>query len=270
MAYKTVKKNGRWVTVNTLTGKEVRAGERIGNELNWAGKGINDNFTYSNKSDKNGNPLTPAQVRQIEGGKPKSKTKPTKPSAKPGTSGPRLTDAQFKAKYGKEMENPYGGNEAKPTLLKAAAKLKAPPAPKLPPATTSTATRTASRKPSMSQSKPKTPAKAQPGDMNDNYRTWAAKYDKLAARVKQGQSGYNAFSKDAVAGVGPVKDATAYKPQAEKTSEMNASTVRRAALTASASALTGSNGSDTPKEKPKGTAVNFRTDIALLDKKKKK
>jgi hypothetical protein len=106
---------------------------------------------------------------------------------------------------------------------------------------------------SMSRSTPKPPAKAQPGqskDMNENYRAWAAANPTLAARVKKGQAGYNAIGKDAVAGVGPVKDGSSYKPQAENT-EMNASAVRRAALTASAGSVTDS-------------------DIALLDNKKKK
>ena len=104
MAYKSVKKNGRWVTINTITGKEVGVGQRIGNELNWIGKGITDNFTYSNKTDKNGNPLTPAQVRQIEGAKPKPK------ASKHAVSGRRMTDAQFDAKHGNELRNPSGGN----------------------------------------------------------------------------------------------------------------------------------------------------------------
>lgn len=78
MAYKTVRKNGRDVLVNTLTGKVVQPGERIGNELKWVGKGINDNFTYSDKVDKNsGRRLTPAEVRKAEGKKP-----PAKPSSK--------------------------------------------------------------------------------------------------------------------------------------------------------------------------------------------
>jgi hypothetical protein len=106
--------------------------------------------------------------------------------------------------------------------------------------------------------------------MNENYRAWAKANPALAAKVKSNQSGYNAIGKDAVAGVGPVKDGSSYKPQAEKTSEMNASAVRRAALSASAGSATDSGSSDTPKEKPKGTSTNFRTDIALLDKKKKK
>lgn len=106
--------------------------------------------------------------------------------------------------------------------------------------------------------------------MNENYQMWAKANPALAAKVKSNQSGYNAFAKDAVAGVGPVKDGSSYKPQAEKTSEMNASAVRRAALSASAGSATDSGSSDAPKEKPKGTSTNFRTDIALLDKKKKK
>ena len=45
MAYKTVRRNGRDVLINTKTGKEVGAGQRIANELAWMGKGITDNFT---------------------------------------------------------------------------------------------------------------------------------------------------------------------------------------------------------------------------------
>ena len=160
---------------------------------------------------------------------------------------------------------------------------KAPPAPKLPAAST-TASRPSSNSGSGSRSSsgssrpsirsaasaPKKPQPGQSKDMNENYQMWAKANPALAAKVKSNQSGYNAFGKDAVAGVGPVKDGSSYKPQAEKTSEMNASAVRRAALQASASSVTDSKGTDTPKEKPKGTGSNFRTDIALLDKKKKK
>jgi hypothetical protein len=106
--------------------------------------------------------------------------------------------------------------------------------------------------------------------MNENYQAWAKANSKLADKVKKGQAGYNAIGKDAVAGVGPVRDGSSYKPQPEKTSEFNASAVRRAALSASAGSATDSGSSDAPKEKPKGTSTNFRTDIALLDKKKKK
>ena len=78
MAYKTVRRNGRDVLINTNTGKEVKPGQRLGNELKWVGKGITDNFTYSDKVDKNsGRRLTPAEVRKAEGKKP-----PAKPTAK--------------------------------------------------------------------------------------------------------------------------------------------------------------------------------------------
>ena len=160
---------------------------------------------------------------------------------------------------------------------------KAPKAPKLPAAST-TASRSSSSsgsgyssssgssRPSIraAASAPKKPQPGQSKDMNENYQMWAKANPALAAKVKSNQSGYNAFAKDAVAGVGPVKDGSSYKPQAEKTSEMNASAVRRAALSASAGSATDSGSSDAPKEKPKGTSTNFRTDIALLDKKKKK
>jgi hypothetical protein len=76
--------------------------------------------------------------------------------------------------------------------------------------------------------------------MNENYQAWAKANSKLADKVKKGQAGYNAIGKDAVAGVGPVRDGSSYKPQPEKTSEFNASAVRRAALTASAGSVTDS------------------------------
>ena len=96
--------------------------------------------------------------------------------------------------------------------------------------------------------------KAEPGqskDMNENYRAWAAANPTLAARVKKGQSGYNAFSKDAVAGTGPVKDGNDYKPNVSSTETAKAPSKE-------------TTKSDT------STGKNFRTDIALLDKKKKK
>jgi hypothetical protein len=65
---------------------------------------------------------------------------------------------------------------------------------------------------SSSSSKPATPEVKQSKDMNENYRIWAAKYGDLAAKVKKGQAGYNAISKDAVAGMGPVRDSASYKP----------------------------------------------------------
>jgi hypothetical protein len=48
--------------------------------------------------------------------------------------------------------------------------------------------------------------------MNENYRIWAAANSKLADKVKKGQAGYNAISKDAVTGMGPVRDSASYKP----------------------------------------------------------
>ena len=107
---------------------------------------------------------------------------------------------------------------------------------------------------SMSRSTPKPPAKAQPGqskDMNENYQMWAKANPTLAAKVKSNQAGYNAIGKDAVAGVGPVKDGSSYKPQAEKPSEMNAGAVRRAALTASADSVTEPKIAQTPNKKKK-------------------
>jgi len=59
------------------------------------------------------------------------------------------------------------------------------------------------------------PAASQPGqskDMNENYRIWAAAHKDLASKVKKGQAGYNAIAKEAVSGVGPVRDSASYKP----------------------------------------------------------
>jgi len=135
------------------------------------------------------------------------------------------------------------------------ARSKAPKAPKLPAAST-TASRSSSSSGSGSSSSsgssrpsiraaasaPKKPQPGQSKDMNENYQMWAKANPKLAAKVKSNQSGYNAIGKDAVAGVGPVKDGASYKPQPqpEKTSEFNANAVRRAALTASAGSVTDS------------------------------
>jgi hypothetical protein len=128
------------------------------------------------------------------------------------------------------------------------------PKPKAKPPTSSTASRSSSNPGSGSNSSsgssrpliraaasaPKKPQPGQSKDMNENYKAWAAANPTLAAQLKKGQAGYNAIGKDAVAGVGPVKDGSSYKPQPEKTSEMNASAVRRAALTASAGSVTDS------------------------------
>jgi hypothetical protein len=87
--------------------------------------------------------------------------------------------------------------------------------------------------------------------MNENYRMWAKANPTLAAKVKSNQSGYNAISKDAVAGMGPVRDSASYKPSVS--SSDTASTDKKDSLKIAT-----------------GSAKNFRTDIALLDKKKKK
>jgi hypothetical protein len=88
---------------------------------------------------------------------------------------------------------------------------------------------------SSSPSKPAAPEAKQSKDMNENYRIWAAKYGKLADKVKQGQAGYEAIKGKPA----PAKDA--------------ASPAKSDALKISAD-----------------SGKNFRTDIALLDKKKKK
>jgi hypothetical protein len=268
MAYKTIKKNGRWVTINTLTGKEVGVGQRIGNELNWAGKGINDNFTYSNKTDKNGNPLTPSQVRQIEGAKPKPK------ASKPAVSGRRVTTAQFDAKYGNEMRNPSGGNEANPTPLKPASTAKAPSAPKLPPPSSPSAPRSASRKPVASKpaAKPaaKSPAYNAPGgtDKERGMAQWAFKNDKLATRLQEQQAKRgtsqtdNPLLKNDKEFVARAKSRESMSQQMAKSKEI-VDSGKVAALKPA-----------TPKQDTlkiaTGTSKNFRTDIALAPKKDKK
>jgi hypothetical protein len=98
------------------------------------------------------------------------------------------------------------------------------------------------------------PAASQPGqskDMNENYRIWAAANSKLADKVKKGQAGYNAIAKEAVSGMGPVRDSASYKPSVS--SSDTASTPNKESL-----------------KTQSGMAQNFRTDVALLDKKKKK
>jgi hypothetical protein len=90
MGYKTVRRNGRDVLINTATGKEVRPGERLGNELRWLGQGITDNFTYSDKVDKRtGRRLTPKEVRKAEG------KQPAAPKPAPAKN-PAPTDAQLR------------------------------------------------------------------------------------------------------------------------------------------------------------------------------
>jgi hypothetical protein len=97
MAYKTVRRNGRDVLINTATGKEVSPGERIGNELKYIGKGINDNFTYSDKVDaRSGRRLTPKEVRQAEGSKPKASKPAAKAATKPTVKAPKNGDTTIK------------------------------------------------------------------------------------------------------------------------------------------------------------------------------
>jgi hypothetical protein len=86
-----------------------------------------------------------------------------------------------------------------------------------------------------SSPKPAAPQVKQSKDMNENYKAWAAANPALAAKVKQGQSGY-----EAIKGGTPSSSDTASAPKKDS-------------LKISAD-----------------TAKNFRTDIALLDKKKKK
>ena len=123
-----------------------------------------------------------------------------------------------------------------------------PKAPKLPAATT-TAPRSSSPSRSSRSSgdssmsspvrtsspKPAAPEAKQSKDMNENFQTWAAANPALAAKVKQGQSGY-----EAIKGGTPSSSDTASSPKKDS-------------LKISAD-----------------SGKNFRTDIALLDKKKKK
>ena len=268
MAYKSVKKNGRWVTINTLTGKEVGVGQRIGNELNWIGKGITDNFTLSDKTDKNGNPLTPAQVRQIEGAKPKPK------ASKPAVSGRRMTDAQFDAKHGNELRNPSGGNEANPTRLKPASTAKAPSAPKLPPPSSYSAPRPAARKPAASKPAAKPAAKAPtynaPGgtDKERGMAQWALANKDLAGDLAKRQATRgtsntsNPLLKNDKEFVARAKSRENMSQQMAKSKEI-VDSGKVAALKPA-----------TPKQDTlkiaTGTSKNFRTDIALAPTKKNK
>jgi len=97
MAYKTVRRNGRDVLINTATGKEVRPGERVANELRYVGQGITDNFTYSDKVDaRSGRRLTPKEVRTAEGTKPKASKPAAKPAAKSTAKAPRMVTQPLK------------------------------------------------------------------------------------------------------------------------------------------------------------------------------
>ena len=268
MAYKSVKKNGRWVTINTLTGKEVGVGQRIGNELNWIGKGITDNFTYSNKTDKNGNPLTPAQVRQIEGAKPKPK------ASKPAVSGRRMTDAQFDAKHGNELRNPSGGNEANPTRLKPASTAKAPSAPKLPPPSSYSAPRPAARKPAASKPAAKPAAKAPtynaPGgtDKERGMAQWALKNEKLATRLQEQKAKRGTSQTD-----NPLlKNDKEFVARAKSRENMSQQMAKSKEIVASGkvAALKPATPKQDSLKIATGTSKNFRTDIALAPTKKNK
>jgi hypothetical protein len=57
--------------------------------------------------------------------------------------------------------------------------------------------------------------------MNENYRIWAAANKDLAPKVKKGQAGYNAIAKEAVSGVGPVRDSASYKPSVSSSDTAN-------------------------------------------------
>jgi hypothetical protein len=109
-----------------------------------------------------------------------------------------------------------------------------PSAPKLP-TTRSTSSRPSSPVRQQSAPKSSTPQPGQSSDMNANYKAWAAANPKLAAKVKPGQAGYEAINGKPA----PTKEA--------------ASPAKSDALKISAD-----------------SGKNFRTDISLLDKKKKK
>ena len=165
--YRQVKRNGRWVTINTKTGKEVGVGEgtlgdiakRVGNELSYAGK----NLVYSDKTDDKGRPLTIAQANQTSKPKPKVAVKPpvkpkpeTKPTVKP----------KVEAKPTPTKPKPAEVQPAKPTV------------------------RASEQKPTVQK-----PAVKQSSDMDKNYEAWAKSNRKLAEKVKPGQAGYDAIQK---------------------------------------------------------------------------
>jgi hypothetical protein len=104
------------------------------------------------------------------------------------------------------------------------------------------ASKSSSSGPRLAASKPSAPGQSK--DMNENYRVWAAANPTLADKVKKGQAGFNAFSKDAVAGTGPVRDSKEYKPSvASKPSEVS---------------------------KPSTTDIAYNKETNFVDRKKKK
>ena len=64
--YISKRKNGKWITIDTKTGKVVSAGQgrigswfrKVANEIEWVGKGL----VYSDKVDEFGRPLTQQQA----------------------------------------------------------------------------------------------------------------------------------------------------------------------------------------------------------------
>jgi len=148
--YRQVKRNGRWVTINTKTGKEVGVGEgtlgdiakRVGNELSYVGK----NLVYSDKTDDKGRPLTIAQANQTSKPKPKVAVKPpvkpkpkTTPTVKPKVEA-KPTSTKPKPAEVKPAKPPVRASQQpttvqKPVAKPAAAKPAAKPAEKPKPMT---------------------------------------------------------------------------------------------------------------------------------------
>ena len=144
MAQKKVRRNGRWVTIDTKTGKEIKPGTNIGNaarglasrlrrlpgdmrtQARHARNDLRDNLTYSDKTDKKGRPLTPAQVKAQAA---KNKPKPFQgPGGNPNGSG-----------QGQARQAPPAPKlPPKPTRKPAAAKPTVKPAPKPTPTPSST------------------------------------------------------------------------------------------------------------------------------------
>ena len=232
MAYKSVKKNGRWVTINTLTGKEVGVGQRIGNELNWVGKGITDNFTYSNKTDKNGNPLTPAQVRQIEGAKPKPK------ASKPASTA--------KAPSAPKLPPPSSYSAPRPAARKpAASKPAAKPAAKA-------------------------PTYNAPGgtDKERGMAQWALKNEKLATRLQEQQAKRGTSQTDNPL-LKNDKEFVARAKSREKMSQQMAKS-KEIVDSGKVAALKPATPKQDTLKIATGTSKNFRTVIALAPTKKNK
>jgi hypothetical protein len=202
-----------------------------------------------------------------------------KPSAKPVVSGRRVTAAQFDAKYGNEMRNPSGGNEANPTPLKPAAKLKAPPAPILPPPPSYTASRTsrpAARKPVASKpaAKPaaKSPAYNAPGgtDKERGMAQWALanQKNKLAERYAKREATRGTSQTD-----NPLlKKDEGFMARAKSRESMSQQMAKSKEIVDSGkvAALKPATPKQDSLKIATGTSKNFRTDIALAPTKKDK